>query len=72
MSLISLINRYDKVIHITWDLRELTYELPITNILDKNDPQISTYTLNDREYYAHTHVFFFYIYTNIHTLNMNK
>ena len=31
-------NRHDKVIQIIWDLRELTYELPITNILDKNDP----------------------------------
>ena len=52
----SLTNRHDKAIQITWDLRELTYELPITNILDKNDPQTSIYILNDREHYAHTHV----------------
>ena len=45
-----------KQIQITWDLRELTYELPITNILDKNDPQTSVYIPNDREHYAHTHM----------------
>ena len=55
-SLISLTNRYDEAIQITWDLKELTYELPITNILDKNDPQTSIYILNDREHYAHTHM----------------
>ena len=50
-----------------------------------NDPQISIYTLNDGEYYAHTHIrlfffyfhfiffsHFFYIHTNAHTLNINK
>ena len=46
----------DEAIQITWDLREFTYELPITNILDKNDPQTSRYILNDREHYAHTHM----------------
>ena len=64
-------------------LEKLTYELSLTNILS-SDPQTSIYTPNDGEYYAHTYMclflfsfrffscIFFYIYTNAHTLNMNK
>ena len=48
-----------KRIQITQDPTKLTYELSTTNILDKNDPQISIYTLNDQEYYAHTHMYLF-------------
>ena len=58
---------------ITWDLRELTYELLMTNILDKNDHKhLYTYSMIENTMHIHTcannnnNDFFFFFFLHIY------
>ena len=70
-----------KWIQRKWDLKKLTYKLSTTNILAKMTLRYQyTRSMMENTMHIHTcgfffhffHIYIYYIYTNAHTLNINK